>query len=164
MLIRLLLLFTVVPLVELWLLLRLHEVTSLGFTLGLVLLTGIVGAALAKRQGLATLGRIRDELGAGRMPTNALQDGLLILLAGVLLVTPGLLTDTLGFSLLFPPARRRIREWLGRRWRHSFQVRTFQYGSQAPPHRWSEDPAPQHRDKVIDVQILDPPQGPAEGR
>lgn len=164
MLIRLLLLFTVVPLVELWLLLRLHDLTSLGVTLGLVILTGIVGAALAKRQGLATLGRIRDELGAGRMPTTALQDGLLILLAGALLVTPGLLTDAFGFSLLFPPARRRIREWLGRRWRRSFQVRAFQFESQNQPRAWNDDPTPQHRDKVIDVQILDPPKGPAEGR
>ena len=60
----------------------------------------MAGGLLARNQGLATLNRVREELEAGRLPAESLFDGLLILIAGVVLITPGLLTDCLGFLLL----------------------------------------------------------------
>ena len=109
MFLRLLLLFTVVPLVELFLLVKLGTVVGVGPTIALVNFTGVLGAWLARQQGLGVLRRLRVELAAGRMPAGALIDGLLILVAGAVLLTPGLLTDALGFVLLVPPSRAVVR-------------------------------------------------------
>jgi len=105
---RLLLLFTTIPLIELALLVELGRYVGLPATIGLVLFTGVLGAWLAKSQGLATLGRVQADLQAGRMPTGALIEGLMILVAGAVLLTPGLLTDLFGFSLLTPWFRRAV--------------------------------------------------------
>jgi UPF0716 protein FxsA len=107
--VRLLLLFTVVPLVELALLIQLGRLIGLAPTIALVLLTGAVGAALARWQGLQTLRRVQTEMAEGRVPTGALVDGLLILVAGAVLLTPGLITDIVGFLLLIPPTRAAVR-------------------------------------------------------
>jgi UPF0716 protein FxsA len=109
MFLRLLLLFTVVPLVELFLLVKLGTVVGVGPTIALVIFTGVLGAWLARQQGLVVLRRLRAELEAGRLPAGALIDGLLILVAGAVLLTPGLLTDALGFVLLVPPSRAVVR-------------------------------------------------------
>lgn len=127
---RLLLLFTVVPLVELALLVWIGRQTSVLFTVALVLVTGIVGAVLAKFQGWQTWWRIKLQLASGKVPGSALMDGLMILIAGTLLITPGILTDVVGFALLTPPVRAvlrtRLTAWLTQRVSmrfHSFQVR-----------------------------------------
>ncbi|MEX1310454.1 MAG: FxsA family protein [Candidatus Sulfomarinibacteraceae bacterium] len=109
MFLRLFLLFTLVPLLELYLLIRIGEVVGVWFTVGLVVLTGALGAALARFEGLRVLGRVREEWGQGRVPTRELLDGLLILIAGAVLLTPGLITDCLGFFLLSPPGRALVR-------------------------------------------------------
>ena len=106
---RLLLLFIAVPLVELYLLLKLAEWTSGTFTFALVILTGVVGATLARRQGWSVVSRLQRELDAGEMPAQTLVDALMIFVAGALLITPGVLTDGLGFSLLVPACRRLYR-------------------------------------------------------
>lgn len=108
MLLRLLLLFTIVPLAELALLLWIGGRIGLLATVTLILVTGALGAALARRQGLATWRRFQEALAAGRLPGRELLEGLLILVAGALLLTPGVLTDAAGFLLLVPPARRWI--------------------------------------------------------
>lgn len=119
MLLPLFLLFTLVPLVELWLLYQLSGVFGFWTTIAVVLLTGFAGAALAKLQGVATMFRIRSDLAQGVLPAQALGDGVLILVAAVLLITPGVLTDALGLSLLVPPLRSLIRKglylWFGKR-------------------------------------------------
>jgi len=112
MLFRLLLIFTVVPLVELALLVELAQRTSVAATFTLVLATGFLGAWLARREGVKALTRIQSELHAGAMPTDAMLDGALIVLAGVVLVTPGMLTDLIGFALLVPPIRGTIKKRL----------------------------------------------------
>ncbi len=109
MLARLIVLLTVVPLIELALLLRLASWLRLGPTVALVLLTGVLGAYLARRAGIKALARIQSELAQGVMPADELVNGVLILAAGLLLVTPGILTDLLGFGLLFAPVRVRVR-------------------------------------------------------
>ncbi len=120
MLVRLILLLTVVPLVELVILLRLAQAITWGPTILLVIMTGVLGAWLARREGFRTLAKIQGELAAGRTPTLSLVEGVMILVAGVVLVTPGILTDLAGFALLVPQIRRR----LARRMMESLQRRT----------------------------------------
>lgn len=102
-------LFIGLPVVELALLFKLHGVMGLGPTILLVLLTGVVGAALVRRQGIAILFKIQREMAAGNLPAPQMIDGIMVLLAGALLVTPGLITDTVGFALLVPQVRAYIR-------------------------------------------------------
>ena len=80
----------------------------------LVILTGFLGAFLARMQGLQTLYRIQESLHEGRMPSGELLDALLIVIAGVVLLTPGFLTDSAGFLLLIPTTRNSIISWLQR--------------------------------------------------
>lgn len=105
-------LFVVLPFVELYLLFKLagamgrHGAEA---ALLLIILTGILGAILARSQGLAVFRRLRDDLQHGKLPADALFDGALVLVGGVLLLTPGMITDTVGFVLLIPPTRKLIK-------------------------------------------------------
>ena len=112
---RLLALFVLLPLVELALLIQVGQAIGLLWTLVIVVLTGVLGASLARRQGLRAWLAIRAELQQGRMPGNALLDGLLILIGGVVLLTPGILTDLAGFALLVPATRNALKRSLRRR-------------------------------------------------
>lgn len=105
MLFRLILLFTITPIVELLLLLELSKITSVWSTIGLVLVTGIVGAYLAKSQGRLIITKIRMEMNEGRMPGEQLLNGLCVLVGGALLLTPGIITDIVGFTLVIPGTR-----------------------------------------------------------
>ena len=115
------LLFVGFPLLELWLILKLGSVMGWGATIWLILMTGIIGGTLAHRQGFATIQKIQMDMAQGRMPAGALLDGLLILVAGLVLITPGIITDLIGFSLLVPPLRRlmsgRATRWIGKRFK-----------------------------------------------
>jgi UPF0716 protein FxsA len=117
--VRLLLLLTIVPLLELLILLRIADLFSWRATIVLVVVTGVLGAWLARREGLKTLARIRSDLESGIAPAGAVVDGVLILAAGLVLVTPGILTDLCGFALLIPPIRR----WLRHRMTEAFKRR-----------------------------------------
>jgi UPF0716 protein FxsA len=115
MFLRLLLLFTLVPLVELFLLVKLGSVIGIGATVLIVICTGVLGAWLARWQGLGVLRRLTGDLNQGRLPADALIDGLLILIAGAVLLTPGLITDALGFLLLVPQGRAVVRKAIAAR-------------------------------------------------
>ncbi len=120
MFLRLLLLFTAVPLIELALLVEIGKRVGLAATVALVIATGVLGAWLARREGLRTLARLQKELQEGRMPTEPLLDGLMIFIAGAVLLTPGLLTDLFGFSLLIPQARGLVRRAVAKRLKQHF--------------------------------------------
>lgn len=105
-------LFIGLPVVELALLIKLHSIVGLAPTILLVLITGIAGAALVRRQGIAILFSIQREMAAGNLPAPQMIDGIMVLVAGALLVTPGLITDGAGFALLIPVVRTYIRGWL----------------------------------------------------
>lgn len=109
MLPRLFLLFVTVPVLELFIFLVLGQRIGIGATFAIILLTGFLGAYLAKSQGLKALARYQESLAQGRLPHEAIIDSLLILVAGVLLLTPGFLTDGIGFALLAPSVRDVIR-------------------------------------------------------
>ena len=111
----LLLLFIVVPAVELALLIELGRHVGTVATLGVIAATGLLGAWLARVQGMGALARVRRELDAGSVPAGPIVDGVLILIAGAVLMTPGLLTDAFGFALLVPKTRSLIRGALRRR-------------------------------------------------
>lgn len=100
------LLFIVIPLTDFMLLVKLSSVVTIPATIAIVILTGTLGAALARHQGLKTLGRIQSELRSGRLPANELGEGMLILAAAALLITPGFITDAAGLLLLIPKMRR----------------------------------------------------------
>ena len=107
-------LFILLPLVELALLMAVAQRLGTLPTLALVVLTGILGAYLARREGLGVLNRIRADLRAGRLPGPAIVDGVVVLVAGVVLITPGILTDIAGFLCLLPVTRGWIRAALWR--------------------------------------------------
>jgi UPF0716 protein FxsA len=108
----LLILFIVLPFVELYILIELGSSIGTLPTLGIVVLTGIAGAALAKHQGLSVLRRIQTEMSFGQMPEDVIFDGVLVLIGAVLLITPGILTDTTGFLLLIPVTRKIFKKYL----------------------------------------------------
>jgi len=103
--IRLLLIFTIVPIVELALLIEIGSYIGILPTVFLVAITGIVGVTLARNQGLIVVTKIRNKLSRGEIPTSDLIEGLLILVGGVTLLTPGVLTDITGFLLIIPFTR-----------------------------------------------------------
>jgi UPF0716 protein FxsA len=107
---RLLLLFIIVPIIELALLIQLGRWIGLWPTLALIAVTGVLGAALAGREGLRAWHAFQLDVYQGRVPGRAILDGLSIFAGGALLLTPGLVTDALGFALLLRPSRRWLQD------------------------------------------------------
>ncbi len=119
---RLFLFFVAVPLIELAILVQLGTVIGVWPTIGLVLVTGGLGAWLARTQGAHILGEIQADLSAGRMPAGHMLDGLMILIGGVALLAPGLLGDVFGVVLLLPPTRAWFKRVLRRRMERMIQT------------------------------------------
>ncbi len=108
----LILLFTLVPIIELAILIEIGKHIGVFYTLAIVIITGVLGAILAKEQGLRTLKKIETDINSGIMPSEQIFDGVMILCGGILLLTPGLLTDIIGFLTLIPITRNLIKKWL----------------------------------------------------
>ena len=115
MLLRLFLAFTIIPVVEIYLLIQIGTIFGALTSIAMVIVTGFLGAYLARIQGLQTLYRIQESLREGQMPSRELLDALLIGIAGLVLLTPGFLTDAFGFLLLIPNTRTAIKQWLYRK-------------------------------------------------
>lgn len=111
---RLTLLVALVPLIELGLLIYLGTLMGVLYTLVLVAATGVFGFIVARYGGLATLSRVRASLAEGIVPSSELFDGVVILAGGLLLLTPGVLTDAVGVAVLIPQVRRVVARWLQR--------------------------------------------------
>jgi len=126
MLTRLILLFVALPVLELWLLLQIGGRVGLWPTLALVFATGVVGATLARAQGMKVLLDFQKATAEGRMPGQAMLDGVSVLVGGAFLLTPGLLTDIFGFSLVIPFTRRLIQRHIQRRVERAMQDGTLQ--------------------------------------
>ena len=112
MLIKLILIFTIVPFIELSLLIELGTYIGTLNTIMVVVVTGIIGAFMARMAGLSVLFKIQENLRAGIFPKDEIFDGILILIGGAFLLTPGLLTDAVGFFLLLPLGREAVKRWL----------------------------------------------------
>ncbi len=145
MLARLALLFTLLPIIEIAVLVWIAGRTSLWLVLGLVIATGLLGAWLVRQQSWQTMRRISADVNRGQMPTESLTDGMLVLLAALLLIMPGVLSDVLAISLLFPPTRRMFKAFLRRR----LQARATMY-------RWEGGVDPD-RERIIDVRVIERP-------
>ena len=115
---KILALFLILPLMELALLIEIGSHIGTLATVGLILATGALGAFLARSQGLEVLRRLRVETAAGRLPAAPMVDGVIILLAGAVLLTPGVVTDILGFLCLVPAFRQLLKALLWRKLRH----------------------------------------------
>ena len=129
---RLFLLFLLVPLIEIALFIQVGGFIGLWWTLGIVILTAILGAALVRGQGLAVLSQISSSIDQLEDPTEPLVHGAMILFSGALLLTPGFFTDAVGFALLVPG----IRSWLFKQIRQRLHV--VQYSSNPRSHTGPE--------------------------
>lgn len=139
MLIRLILLFTVLPLIELYLLIQIGKYLGAIPTIMIVLITGVIGGLLARSQGVGVHRKIMVDLQDGIIPTDSLIDGLFILIAGALLITPGMITDVLGFSLMIPGFRGWLKRKLKEYFRRNFESGKFQFYSNYHSTGWKGD-------------------------
>lgn len=140
MLLKLLAAFILIPLAELYLLLRLADVTGAGTTILLVIVTGVIGSVLARREGAMAWFRFQQALAEGRTPSREIQDGLMIVFAAALLLTPGLMTDTVGFALLLPWGREIMRRTILARYVRRFNVQVdFSSNPRADETRFEND-------------------------
>ncbi len=130
MLPTLIIIFVLTPIIELFLLIELGKMIGTWNTIFIVVVTGVVGAMLAKSQGLSVLRKIQVDIANGIMPADPLFDGALVLVGGVLLVTPGIITDLLGFLLLIPLTRagvkKVLKKWFKQKLR-SGEVQMYRY-------------------------------------
>lgn len=134
---RLILLFLLTPAVELGLLIQVDKLIGFWPTIGLIIVTGMAGSYLAKREGLSVWNRLNERLNGGGLPGKELLDGVIILVAGALLITPGVLTDVFGFIGLIPFTRAGVRKIVMKRIRKkmddgSFQMQFGFFGGSGP--------------------------------
>ncbi len=153
----LVLIFIVVPILEIMVFIQAGNLIGLWPTVAGVVLTAIIGAAVVRHQGLATLASAQQSLVNGQFPVREVFDGLCLVIAGALLITPGFLTDTTGFLLLVPPVRTYLRRIVGARMMASGRVTI-----------WSDAPAknsPPRRDPgtiIIDAEYKHVPDRPEQ--
>lgn len=107
----LLLLFIAVPIIEIALFIQVGGILGLWPTIAIVLITAIVGASLVRQQGLQTFMSMQQKMQQGTLPAKEMADGIMLAVAGVLLLTPGFMTDIFGFALLFEPSRQKITQF-----------------------------------------------------
>lgn len=117
-----LLLFIGIPAVELYLLIDVGGRIGLFYTLAIIIFTGVLGWSLVKHQGLSTRMRIQQQMSQGMLPAREMVSGLVLLAAGIVLLTPGFLTDAVGFTLLVPPIRDRVAGWLLQRFKARINI------------------------------------------
>jgi len=112
MLLKLFLAFTLIPISELYLLIRIGYYLGAFNTILVVIVTGLLGAYLAKLQGIRTMMRVRESLNRGELPAEEMLDAVLIFVAGIVLITPGFITDLAGLGILVPNTRSWFKRWL----------------------------------------------------
>ena len=122
----LLLAFIFVPVIEIALLIKVGSAIGVGTTILVVIFTAILGAYLVRQQGFATLTSVQQEMNTGRVPAMQMAEGIALLFAGAVLLTPGFVTDAIGFSLLTPPIRRAVIAWFAKK--GMFKMQTAQAG------------------------------------
>ena len=108
----LLILFIILPIAEMAVLIKVGTLIGVLPTIALVVLTAVMGVSLMRVQGLATLARVQEKLQRGEIPETELLEGVMLLIGGALLLTPGFITDTMGFICLIPGLRQPIARWI----------------------------------------------------
>ena len=112
MLLKLFLAFTLIPFFEIYLLIKIGHYLGAFNTILVVIVTGLLGAYLAKLQGIRTMTRVRESLNRGELPAEQMLDAVLIFVAGIVLLTPGFITDLAGIAILIPNTRFWFKRWL----------------------------------------------------
>lgn len=130
MLLKLFLAFTLIPVLEIYLLIKVGTYLGAFETVMIVITTGLLGAYLARLQGLQTMMKLKESLNRGELPAEEMLDALLIFMAGVALLTPGFMTDVAGLLILYPQTRRLFKKWLRKKlddWirKHPVDVRFY---------------------------------------
>jgi UPF0716 protein FxsA len=115
MFVKLFLAFTLIPFVEIYLLIKIGAQIGAFNTILIVILTGLLGASLARLEGIKTMTKVRESLNRGDLPAEEMLDAMLIFVAGVVLLTPGFITDLTGLALLVPKLRYWFKRWLRRK-------------------------------------------------
>lgn len=158
-----LIIFIGVPIAEIALFIQAGEIIGLWPTLAAVVATAIIGTALLRAQGLATIERARRQIDEGRIPVSEVFTGVCLLLAGALLLTPGFLTDTVGFLLLVPPLRQTIGVWLARALLRNPNSRVWVNGEEVSR---GGPGSGRDRDGVVDAEytVVDEPDDGDNGR
>jgi UPF0716 protein FxsA len=104
--------FILVPIIEIYLFIKVGSAIGALATVALVFLTAMIGVYLLRQQGLSTLNQVQAQMQRGEIPATSLFEGMLLFIAGVLLLTPGFMTDSIGFVLMIPPLRKVIALWI----------------------------------------------------
>jgi UPF0716 protein FxsA len=166
MLLVLFLVFLVTPVVEIAVFIKVGGLIGTQATVAIVLFNAILGAALLRSQGLTTLRRAQESLERGEPPVEAVVDGVGLIVAGALMITPGLVTDAIGFLLLIPPLRRWVTMALFRRLARSSMVhfQVLHSSHHTGPHTGPSGfgPQPQTNETIIDGEweVVDEPPDP----
>lgn len=130
MLLKLFLAFTLIPVIEIYLFIKIGGSIGAFNTVALVIITGFAGAYLARMQGIQTMFRVQTSLQQGVIPKEELIDALLIFVAGIVLLTPGFMTDAFGLLLLYPDTRNHLKRFLRRqfdRWVQNQNIDTYRF-------------------------------------
>lgn len=148
--------FVVVPIVEIYVIVRVGGILGVLPTVGILLAVSVLGAWLVRREGRRAWRALNEAVGQGQMPGSELADAALVLVGGVLLLTPGFVTDALGFCLVLPPVRplvRRVLFWLARRRARVLAARSGHAGAAGQgPGSQGQDPGSQ---RVVRGEIID---------
>ncbi|MFT7234959.1 MAG: UPF0716 protein FxsA [Methylophagaceae bacterium] len=137
------LLFLLVPLIEIYFLIEVGDEIGAGLTIFLVVATALIGAGLLRMQGLSTMQRAQSTLAQGQVPALAMMEGLILLICGGLLLTPGFFTDAIGFVLLIPPIRQAL-------------IKRVMANSQFSRHNSASGSSRQQRDgHIIEGEVVD---------
>jgi UPF0716 protein FxsA len=147
------LLFIILPIVEIVVLVQIGLATEWWVPILIVVVTGIVGAALARMEGWKVLERIREDVRLGQMPADSLIDAFLVLLAGFLFVLPGVLTDVVGIVLLFPPTRQFVKRGAAAWFKRNVDVHVGRIRGGSWPNAAGGSTVSDH-DKIIDARVI----------
>jgi UPF0716 protein FxsA len=159
--------FITVPIVEIAVFIEVGGWIGLWPTIGVVILTAVIGTAMLRQQGISVLFRIQENLEANKLPVRELFDGVCLVIAGAFLLTPGFVTDSLGFALFIPPVRQMIAAWIGQKVIARADVRfhsTAHGPGPSPGPGPGRGPAKPHGDDIIDGEyedVTDEPKQPA---
>ena len=147
---KLLILFISVPIIELFLLIEVGKKISWELTVLIIFITAIIGARLTKIQGAQTIRNVQSALRVGKIPHREVLDGLMILVAGAILLTPGFLTDFVGFCLLVPKLRSYLRKFLKNFLKNKMIVRTnADFNQKQTTSNWAKD------ESVVDAEVIE---------
>ena len=156
-----LLLFIGLPIAEIAVLIKVADVIDLWPTILLIILTAVIGVYLLRLQGLSSIARAQSSLNEGRLPVNSITDAVGLLLAGAFLLTPGLITDTLGFALLIPAVRHGLAGLLFKKVQSSsgFKADIFgmdKDGNNPDPFNPGHSPSSPQGGTVIEGEVITP--------